>query len=59
MKILIYDNNPDDLSKLCTMIETLPINFLRDKVSEYDDCIEFYDKYSYDMVFIDFADEIA
>ena len=59
MKILIYDNNPDDLSKLCTMIETLPINFLLDKVSEYDDCIELYDKYTYDIVFIDFADDIG
>jgi hypothetical protein len=59
MRILIYDNNPDDLSKLCAMIESLPISFLVDKVSDYNDCIEFYDKYTYDMVFIDFADDIG
>jgi hypothetical protein len=59
MKILIYDNNPADLSKLCAMIETLPIDFLIDKVSHYNDCIELYGKYSYDMVFIDFADNIG
>jgi hypothetical protein len=41
------------------MLEALPMNFLIDKVSHYNDCIEFYDKYSYDMVFIDFVDEIG
>jgi hypothetical protein len=59
MKILIYDNNPADLSKLCAMLESLPMNFLIDKVSHYTDCIELYDKHTYDMVFIDFADEIG
>jgi len=59
MKILIYDNNPADLSKLCTMLEALTINFLIDKASNYNDCIEFYNKYPYDMVFIDFADKIG
>lgn len=59
MKILIYDNNPDDLSRLCEMLEALPMNFLIDKVSNYNDCIEFYDNHTYDMVFIDFADEVG
>jgi len=59
MKILIYDNNPADLSKLCTMLESLPMKFFIDKISHYEDCIEFYDKYHYEIVFIDFVDEIG
>lgn len=59
MKILIYDNNPADLSKLCTMLESLPMKFFIDKISHYEDCIEFYNKYHYEIVFIDFVDEIG
>lgn len=59
MKILIYDNNPEDLSKLCAMLEALPMKFFIDKLSHYEDCIEFYDKHHYEIVFIDFADDIG
>lgn len=59
MKILVYDNNPADLRKLCNMLESLPMKFFIDKVSHYDDCVEFYDKYHYDMVILDFIDDIG
>lgn len=59
MKILIYDNNPADLSKLCNMLEALPMKFFIDKITHYKDCIEFYDKYHYGIVFIDFTDDIG
>ncbi|MDD2697902.1 MAG: hypothetical protein PHF17_03770 [Arcobacteraceae bacterium] len=59
MKILIYDNNPNDLSKLCDMLQSIPTDFIIDKVSHYQDGFEFFSKYEYDMVFIDFADDIG
>jgi hypothetical protein len=59
MKILIYDNNQEDLSKLCEMLEALPMKFFIDKLSHYEDCIELYDKHNYEIVFIDFADDIG
>jgi len=59
MKILIYDNNPADLGKLCNMLEALPMKFFIDKISHYNDCIEFYNRYHYDMVFLDFIDDIG
>ena len=59
MKILIYDNNLEDLAKLCKMIESLPLDFYIDKISHYEDCVALYDKYQYGIVFIDFTDDIG
>ncbi len=59
MNILIYDNNPADLSKLCEMLEMLPIDLLVDKVSNFDDGMALYAKNHYEIIFIDFQDDIG
>ena len=59
MRILIYDNNINDLNKLSSMIEAFPIETIIDKVSDYKDCIEIYIKHNYDKLFIDYTDDIG
>lgn len=59
MNILIYDNNPADLSKLCDMLEMLPIDLFVDKISNFDDGMSLYAKNNYELVFIDFQDDIG
>lgn len=59
MKILIYDNNPKDMSRLCEMIKALPVEFFVDKATHYEDCVGLYEKYEYDIVFVDFSDDIG
>lgn len=59
MRILIYDNNLNDLNKLSSIIESFPIETIIDKVSDYKDCIEIYKKHNYDKLFIDYTDDIG
>ncbi len=59
MRILIYDNNVEDIDYLHGLIQQLPLDILIDKVSNYVDEIDLYTKYTYDIVFIDVTDDIG
>lgn len=59
IKILIYDENWDDLVILCNMIKLLPIEFHIDTIMSYEECTNIYTKEKYDIVFIDFATDIG
>lgn len=59
MRILIYDNNINDLNKLASMIKIFPIETIIDKVSDYIDCMQMYDKHNYEKLFIDYTDDIG
>lgn len=59
MRILIYDNNKQDLEKFCNMINLYPIEIIVDKASDYNDIIYFISQHIYDKVFIDYNDDIG
>lgn len=59
MRILIYDNNKNDLERFCNMIKLYPIEILVDKASDYEDILFLYSKHFYEKVFIDYDDEIG
>lgn len=59
MRILIYDNNPNDLQKFSEMMHLYPLDFIIDKVSDLDDALYMFEKHNYDKVFIDFNDAIG
>jgi hypothetical protein len=59
IKILIYDENLQDLSTLCRMIKILPIEYHIDTITSYEECINLYTKEKYDIVFIDFSNDIG
>ncbi len=59
MRVLIYDNNPDDLEYFCGLLKQLPLDILIDKISDYKDGIYLYEKYIYNILFIDFKDDIG
>ena len=59
MRILIYDNNSEDTKYLYELIQQLPLDILVDKVSDYTDEVYLYSKHTYDIVFIDFQDDIG
>lgn len=53
MRILIYDNNLEDLENLCMMVQDLPFDTFIDKLSDVDDFIHVYNRHEYNIVFID------
>jgi len=59
MRILIYDNNSKDLEYLCEMLKSLPIESCVDKITDYNHGTDLYHKFEYDIVFIDFIDNIG
>lgn len=59
MRIFIYDNNLQDREYLCEMITALPLNCSVDKIFDYSQGVDFYSKYNYDIVFIDFIDDFG
>lgn len=59
MRILIYNNNKDDLEKFYNMITLYPIEIIVDKASDYNDILYFLDKHYYDKIFIDYIDDIG
>ncbi|XPV54489.1 MAG: hypothetical protein ACNI3H_05920 [Halarcobacter ebronensis] len=59
MRILIYDNNRQDLEKFCNMINLYPIEIIVDKASDYKDILYFFDNHYYDKIFIDYNDDIG
>ncbi len=59
MRILIYDNNIEDIVYLHGLIQQLPLDIFIDKASDYLDEIALYSKHTYDIVFIDVIDDIG
>ncbi|RXJ88710.1 hypothetical protein CRV01_08765 [Arcobacter sp. CECT 8983] len=59
MRILIYDNNKQDLEKFCNMINLYPIEIIVNKASNYNDMLYFFNKHYYDKIFIDYNDDIG
>lgn len=59
MRLLIYDNDINDLNKISLMIKTFPIETIVDKVSDYNDCILMYKQHVYDKLLIDYTDDIG
>lgn len=59
MRLLIYDNDINDLNKISQMIKTFPIETIVDKVSDYNDCILMYKQHIYDKLLIDYTDDIG
>jgi hypothetical protein len=59
MRLLIYDNDINNLNKISQMIETFPIETIIDKVSDYNDCILMYKHHVYDKLLIDYTDDIG
>ncbi|NVJ53230.1 MAG: hypothetical protein HWD90_06020 [Campylobacteraceae bacterium] len=57
MKILIYDNNKQDLEKFCSMINLYPIEILVDKASNYEDILYFLNNHNYEKIFINYDDD--
>ncbi len=56
MKILIYDNNQQDMEKFCDLIKAISFDLQIDKLSDYKDFETIYLKENYDVVFIDTND---
>ncbi len=56
IRILIFDNNLNDLNLLHELIKNMPIETLIDKVSTYNDFILLFKNHTYEQVFIDFMD---
>jgi len=56
MRILIYDNDMQNLEKFCNMISLYPIEIIVDKASNYNDMINFFFNYTYENIFIDYDD---
>jgi hypothetical protein len=59
IKILIYDENSNDLSALCSMIKLLPIEYYIDTITSYEECTNTYTKDKYNIIFIDFATNVG
>jgi len=59
MRILIYNNNYNELEKFCSMISLYPIEIIVDKGSNYEDIIYFINHHTYDKIFIDYNDDIG
>ncbi len=59
MRILIYDNNIEDIVYLHGLIQQLPLDILIDKASDYLDEIALYNNHKYDIIFIDVIDDIG
>ena len=59
MRILIYDNDINDLEQLFNMIKAFPIETIIDKVSDFNDTKNMFENHNYDKIFIDFNDHIG
>lgn len=57
MKVLIYDNNPKDLEKLCELLHCVPLDMEVDKLSDVKDFKTIYEKHDYNVLFIDQNDQ--
>ncbi|XPV67534.1 MAG: hypothetical protein ACNI25_09415 [Halarcobacter sp.] len=56
MRILIYDNNQNEVESLYQMIKLLPIQTIVDIVTTYEEAIHLYSLYEYNRVFINYID---
>lgn len=57
MKILIYDNNLEDLKKFSAFIKYIPLDIELDKTNDHLEFKKLFEQKTYDTVFVDVNDE--
>lgn len=57
MRILIYDEDQNEVESLYQMIKLLPIQTVVDIVTNYEDSINMYSNYEYKKVFINYFED--
>lgn len=58
MRILIYSSSLDDLEYFYKIVEVINLDIILDKTTSRKVFLEFYDKYNYDVIFIEYLKNI-
>jgi len=59
IKVLIYDNDQDDSKYILSILYVLNVEITMDRISSYDEGIELFKTHSYDIIFLDYFNDIG